>query len=87
MRIFRSELQWSHGILAMESTKEFLVQMQYDMLQWSHGILTMESRRVCTFPTRVKRASMEPWHFSHGEMPQTMPRPIWRARFNGAMAF
>ena len=37
------------------------------LLQWSHGILAME--RLLAYAPRWRRriASMEPWHFSHGE--------------------
>ena len=60
-------LQWSHGILAMESSPGLNRGPSASWLQWSHGILAMESLRYNPDMAREKMASMEPWHFSHGE--------------------
>ena len=62
------KLQWSHGILAMESamTGEYPTK-PLPMLQWSHGILAMERRGSVGQLADYVAASMEPWHFSHGE--------------------
>ena len=38
-----------------------------DLLQWSHGILAMESMLNAAGTSHQTYASMEPWHFSHGE--------------------
>ena len=38
------------------------------VLQWSHGILAMERLPNVRTPSTSVNASMEPWHFSHGEM-------------------
>ena len=60
-------LQWSHGILAMESGIATALSTRLVTLQWSHGILAMERCRPReSIPLRTL-ASMEPWHFSHGE--------------------
>ena len=61
-------LQWSHGILAMESTVPASTPSLISPLQWSHGILAMESAHAQAPGNRTGNASMEPWHFSHGEM-------------------
>ena len=38
------ELQWSHGILAMDSAACPALQRPSPLLQWSHGILAMDRR-------------------------------------------
>ena len=43
---FRHVLQWSHGILAMESSRSDGVVYLIGTLQWSHGILAMERTRA-----------------------------------------
>ena len=51
----------------MESRRNVAQEDTPEGLQWSHGILAMES---CEFPyqnIQHDTASMEPWHFSHGE--------------------
>ena len=62
-----ASLQWSHGILAMESKRRSEAAYGTPMLQWSHGILAMESRKGLHQFINAENASMEPWHFSHGE--------------------
>ena len=61
-------LQWSHGILAMESPDAAPPAGMDQSLQWSHGILAMESRLNAFGSCQQIVASMEPWHFSHGEI-------------------
>ena len=60
-------LQWSHGILAMESGAGNSFEAGAVMLQWSHGILAMERSHRLDGRRNRASASMEPWHFSHGE--------------------
>ena len=80
-------LQWSHGILAMESARAHAFQLQTEMLQWSHGILAMERQNRGKPMNRQELASMEPWHFSHGERSQGFSFGNLHGGFNGAMAF
>ena len=56
-------------------------------LQWSHGILAMERSVIHATLQRMVFASMEPWHFSHGEPRVYRMIPNHAQRFNGAMAF
>ena len=74
----RNPLQWSHGILAMERCRLRLREPWACSLQWSHGILAMESLGVHVPQQRRLDASMEPWHFSHGERSSTGPVPTGR---------
>ena len=60
-------LQWGHGILAMERPSAKEAVRTRDLLQWSHGILAMESNLSILGVPLGSTASMEPWHFSHGE--------------------
>ena len=47
MRVLRHKdlLQWSHGILAMDSTGVHFQASKDFKLQWSHGILAMDRAR------------------------------------------
>ena len=80
-------LQWSHGILAMESWNSELDKSSGSMLQWSHGILAMERCSKRLTAVIQQGASMEPWHFSHGEEASVIQFEQLEFRFNGAMAF
>ena len=61
------ELQWSHGILAMDRWNfAYALLTLASVLQWSHGILAMDSALERIDADRAAWASMEPWHFSHG---------------------
>ena len=82
-----ARLQWSHGILAMERARGCAPGLTIYGLQWSHGILAMERRDPRQFLRHARRASMEPWHFSHGEHDVLLWKNDSLTSFNGAMAF
>ena len=56
LRRFPFTLQWSHGILAMESRDSRRNSSQPHMLQWSHGILAMERCAwIDAMPVQIER--------------------------------
>ena len=81
-------LQWSHGILAMESGYVDAVAADTELLQWSHGILAMES----VFGNTRSETGAALLQWSHGILAMERCRvnvgvSIWSSGFNGAMAF
>jgi len=61
-------LQWSHGLLTMETHRVRVIGCRLARLQWSHGLLTMETGdKVCVSCVFVF-ASMEPRSFDHGNL-------------------
>ena len=82
------ELQWGHGISAVESlpTTRKIVLNVFG-LQWGHGISAVESHCGQNDQRTQYHASMGPRHFSRGKPP---PHATTRRRtrsFNGATAF
>ena len=60
------ELQWGHGISAVESISNHRILMSLGPLQWGHGISAVESRHLEIADIQHPRASMGPRHFCRG---------------------
>ena len=64
--LFRSNLQWSHGPSAMDTSLMRALAMRWNDLQWSHGPSAMDTSLAVRIPRPHPHPSMEPWPFSHG---------------------
>ncbi len=80
------ELQWGHGIAAVESTELSAVNDASTALQWGHGIAAVESSRPVDDPEADPQASMGPRHCCRGILRGLRLFHFQTPGFNGATA-
>ncbi len=89
LKAFATQLQWSHGVAAVETTFAISAAiLTYQPLQWSHGVAAVETALAGRRAGEGGRASMEPRRRRRGNRrPACRPDPrCWPLQWSHGVA-